>query len=58
VLKRGSESDGRLDASSDFWSKAEARLGCGADHRAIIKWLETLTVEVPEKVDGPPNQSA
>jgi len=47
-----------LEASRDAWSKAEAGLGYGADHSAIIKWLETLTVEAPEKADNEPDQSA
>jgi 3-hydroxyisobutyrate dehydrogenase len=31
-----------LEATSTSWRNAEARLGYGADHSAIIKWLETL----------------
>jgi 3-hydroxyisobutyrate dehydrogenase len=37
-----------LEATSDSWSKAEARLGYGADHSAILKWLETLVPETPD----------
>jgi 3-hydroxyisobutyrate dehydrogenase len=37
-----------LEATSTSWSKAEARLGYGADHSAIIKWLETLVPEAPD----------
>jgi 3-hydroxyisobutyrate dehydrogenase len=40
-----------LQATSDAWSQAEARLGYGADHSAIIKWLETLVTEAPEKIE-------
>jgi len=47
-----------LDATSGAWSDAEARLGYGADHSAIIKWLESLTVETPETAGGQPDQSA
>ena len=42
-----------LDATSSAWSDAEARLGYGADHSAIIKWLESLTVETPETTGRP-----
>jgi hypothetical protein len=45
-----------LQATSGAWSQAEARLGYGADHSAIIKWLETLVVEAPE--EEKPDQSA
>ena len=38
-----------LGATSTAWSQAEARLGYGADHSAILQWLETLVVEPPEK---------
>jgi len=37
-----------LEATSVSWRNAEARLGYGADHSAIIKWLETLVAETPE----------
>jgi hypothetical protein len=55
VPKGGVVSDGRLDASNNSWSKAGARLGHGADHSAIIKWLGSLTVESPETIAGPPD---
>lgn len=45
-----------LQATSGAWSAAEARLGYGADHSAVIKWLETLVVEAPE--EAKPDQSA
>ncbi len=47
-----------LGATSSAWSEAEARLGYGADHSAIIRWLESLTVETPETADGQTDQSA
>ena len=47
-----------LDATSGAWSKAEARLGYGADHSAIITWLETLVAEAPENAGGEQDQSA
>ena len=47
-----------LDATSGAWSDAEARLGYGADHSAIIRWLESLTVETPETASGQTDQSA
>jgi hypothetical protein len=47
-----------LDATSSAWSDAEARLGYGADHSAIIRWLESLTVEAPETAGGQTDQSA
>jgi 3-hydroxyisobutyrate dehydrogenase len=31
-----------IDATLAAWSAAEKRLGYGADHSSIIKWLETL----------------
>jgi len=40
-----------LEATSDAWLQAEARLGYGADHSAIIKWLETLVTEAPDPAD-------
>lgn len=46
-----------LGATSSAWSNAETRLGYGADHSAIIRWLESLTVETPEPI-GQPDQSA
>jgi len=47
-----------LEATNSAWSQAEARLGYGADHSAIIKWLETLVVDTPKKLDDPADQSA
>ncbi|MCC6776123.1 MAG: NAD(P)-dependent oxidoreductase [Hyphomicrobiales bacterium] len=34
-----------LEATLAAWTKAETKLGSGADHTAIIRWLETLTTE-------------
>src|SRR5262245_20116370 len=31
-----------LEATEAAWSKADAQLGSGADHTAIIRWLESL----------------
>jgi len=42
-----------LDATRAAWSEAEAKLGSGADHTAVIKWLESL--QVPAE---PPDQPA
>ena len=42
-----------LEATSTAWVQAENRLGYGADHSAIIKWLETLVPETPDKSDDP-----
>jgi 3-hydroxyisobutyrate dehydrogenase-like beta-hydroxyacid dehydrogenase len=50
-----------LSATRDALAKAEERLGYSMDHSAIIKWLETLTVQPPaqaaasepEKATGP-----
>ena len=47
-----------LSATSSAWSDAEDRLGYGADHSAIIRWLESLTVETPETASGQTDQSA
>jgi len=47
-----------LQATNTAWSQAEARLGYGADHSAIIKWLETLVAEAPKEPEPPPDQSA
>ena len=38
-----------LETTSASWIKAEAQLGYGTDHSAIIKWLETLAADTPEK---------
>jgi 3-hydroxyisobutyrate dehydrogenase len=53
IVRRNLELAARLADTTDLnspliaatlaaWSAAEARLGYGADHTAIIKWLETL----------------
>jgi 3-hydroxyisobutyrate dehydrogenase len=53
IVRRNLELAARLAASAELnspliaatlaaWNAAEARLGYGADHTAIIKWLETL----------------
>jgi hypothetical protein len=31
-----------IDATLAAWSAAERKLGYGADHTSIIRWLETL----------------
>jgi hypothetical protein len=31
-----------LDAAHSAWADAEATLGSGADHTAVIRWLERL----------------
>jgi 3-hydroxyisobutyrate dehydrogenase len=36
-----------LAACRDTWVAAEARLGSGADHSALIRWLETLVLPAP-----------
>jgi 3-hydroxyisobutyrate dehydrogenase len=38
-----------LEATKAAWSEAEARLGSGVDHTAVIRWLESLQ---------PPNEAA
>jgi 3-hydroxyisobutyrate dehydrogenase-like beta-hydroxyacid dehydrogenase len=45
-----------LDATLAAWAKAEAALGSGADHTAVIRWLETLLAEAasPPPSDRPP----
>ncbi|HET7085975.1 MAG TPA: NAD(P)-dependent oxidoreductase [Rhizomicrobium sp.] len=47
-----------LQATKEAWSQAEARLGYGADHSAILKWLETLAADAPDKAEAQPDQSA
>jgi len=48
-----------LEATRSAWGAAEARLGSGADHTAVIKWLESLhppsetAREKPDTVGGP-----
>jgi hypothetical protein len=39
-----------LDATKAAWCAADAELGSGADHTAIIRWLERL--ELPKAVEG------
>ena len=46
-----------LEATKTAWSEADARLGSGADHTAVIRWLESLqppkeAAEQPERVEG------
>jgi 3-hydroxyisobutyrate dehydrogenase len=46
-----------LDATRTAWSEADARLGSGADHTAVIRWLEGLqppteVAKPSEPVDG------
>jgi 3-hydroxyisobutyrate dehydrogenase len=36
-----------LAACRDAWAAAETRLGSGADHSALIRWLETLAPSAP-----------
>ena len=43
-----------LETTRKAWTQAEARLGYGTDHSAIIKWLESLVVEAPEKIESEP----
>jgi 3-hydroxyisobutyrate dehydrogenase len=45
-----------LEATRTAWSEADARLGSGADHTAIIRWLEELE-PLPEPADAPIPQS-
>ncbi len=47
-----------LDATRAAWSEAEAKLGSGADHTAVIKWLESLQLPAEpadrsEPIGGP-----
>jgi 3-hydroxyisobutyrate dehydrogenase len=37
-----------IDATLAAWTGAERKLGYGADHTAVIKWLETLPGLKPE----------
>jgi len=46
-----------LEATRAAWCEADARLGSGADHTAIIRWLENLpqpkeAAEQPKRVEG------
>jgi 3-hydroxyisobutyrate dehydrogenase len=45
-----------IDATRAAWNAAERKLGYGADHSSIIKWLETLPSlkPVPEQESNPP----
>lgn len=47
-----------LEATGKAWSAAEVRLGYGADHSAIIQWLETLVPETSAEKADKPDQSA
>jgi 3-hydroxyisobutyrate dehydrogenase len=38
-----------LEATRAAWEEAEAALGSGADHTAIIRWLESLRPNAPEQ---------
>jgi hypothetical protein len=38
-----------LAACRTAWQAAESRLGSGADHTALIRWLETLTAPAATK---------
>jgi 3-hydroxyisobutyrate dehydrogenase-like beta-hydroxyacid dehydrogenase len=75
IVRRNIELAARLAAATDLdspliaatlaaWSAAEARLGYGADHTAIIKWLETLpslkppAEPAPDREPAPPSDSA
>ena len=42
-----------IDATQAAWTAAERTLGYGADHTAIIRWLETLPGATPEPVAEP-----
>ncbi len=46
-----------IDATLAAWTGAERKLGYGADHTAVIKWLETLPGLKPE-TDAEPAASA
>ena len=46
-----------LEATKAAWCAADAELGSGADHTAIIRWLESLqppkgAAEESERVEG------
>jgi hypothetical protein len=50
-----------LAACRDTWVAAETRLGPGADHSALIRWLETLVSPAPRtqaKILAAPNGEA
>jgi 3-hydroxyisobutyrate dehydrogenase len=42
-----------IDATQAAWSAAERKLGYGADHSSVIKWLETLPSLKPEQETRP-----
>lgn len=44
-----------LEATLAAWTEAETKLGSGADHTAVIRWLETLTTE---SAGAPPSGAA
>jgi 3-hydroxyisobutyrate dehydrogenase len=69
IVRRNLELAARLAAAADVnspliaatlaaWSAAEARLGYGADHTAIIKWLETLPSLKPPAEPAPDREFA
>jgi 3-hydroxyisobutyrate dehydrogenase-like beta-hydroxyacid dehydrogenase len=43
-----------LEATKTAWSEADAQLGSGADHTAVIRWLESL--QMPDEADEQPEQ--
>jgi 3-hydroxyisobutyrate dehydrogenase len=43
-----------LEATRAAWSNADARLGSGADHTAVIRWLESLEWSKPTDEPEPP----
>jgi len=69
IVRRNLELAARLADATDLnspliaatlaaWSAAEARLGYGADHTAIIKWLETLPSLKPPAEPEPGREDA
>jgi 3-hydroxyisobutyrate dehydrogenase len=69
IVRRNVELAARLAAATDLdspliaatlaaWTAAEARLGYGADHTAIIKWLETLPSLKPPAEPEPDREHA
>jgi 3-hydroxyisobutyrate dehydrogenase len=67
IVRRNLELASRLAAAADLnspliaavlaaWSAAEARLGYGADHTAIIKWLEMLRTDDGRPTTGDEEQ--
>ncbi len=47
-----------IDATLAAWSAAERKLGYGADHSSIIKWLETLPSLKPAPEQEPKPETA